>query len=224
MIAAGDLADSPLLRDVTNDALLEVLTDVEPISYLDDGGWLERPHHWEVATKLKVLGSKPVRAAVKRLGENPRSFVELEKLLLISRDQQLDAAIIAELKKYHFAEKFVEKVLKHSNPGAVEKEMETILERIQNGAVDDAEVRTIIWLDATIHKQLEEDEKDRRREYKLYTKWYTEQKIITFGYLADLQKRLLGLSVDYLNAKTRELNTLIPESQRRGMKPGPPAE
>jgi hypothetical protein len=81
----------------------------------------------------------------------------------------------------------------------------------------------MIWQGATIHKQLTEDVSDRAREFHLYSRLYNDTRIETFSYFAQLQNRLLALSVDCLNMKTRELKTLIPESQRRGMQPGPPA-
>jgi hypothetical protein len=80
----------------------------------------------------------------------------------------------------------------------------------------------MIWQSATIHKQLEEDVLDRKKEFEFYDSAYKEHGIETFGYFAILQNNLLALSVDYLNAKTRELNALIPKALDVGMKPGPP--
>jgi hypothetical protein len=105
----------------------------------------------------------------------------------------------------------------------IEDTTRTAFENIKHGTMDDAELRNIIWQGATIHKQLAEDVSDRRREYERYQMLYEQHRLATFGHLATLQNRLLALSVECLNATTRELNALIPESQRRGMAPGPPA-
>jgi hypothetical protein len=220
--APGDLLKSPLLRDVTASALVLIKTDEPPLYYLDDASHFERPHHHEIITKLEVLYSKPVQDALTRLKENPGSFLELEIVLAKQRDAELDAAILSELDKRHFAEENLSRAREYANPEEAEKATRSAIEKIEHGNMSDEELRSIICQSATIHKQLEEDVRDRRQEHRGYEQGYVGHRLATFGYFASLQKRRLALSIECLNAKTRELNTLIPEAQRRGLEPGPP--
>jgi uncharacterized protein YycO len=222
-IAPGDLLKSPLLRDATSSALVLIETDEAPTYYLDDASLIERPHHREIITKLEVLHSKPVVRALALLKETPRSFFELERVLAERKDPGLDAAILRGLTKRGFSEEYLRGVRKYANLKQVENATRLSLERIERGTMDDAELRYIISHGATMHKQLEEDVGDRRREYEVYRRGYEQHGLETFGYLAALQKKLLAQSIEYLNAKTRELNALIPEAQSRGIAPGPPA-
>jgi uncharacterized protein YycO len=221
-IAPGDLLRSPLLRDVTAEALILLRTDEHPPYYLDDASLVERPHHYEVITKLEILSSEPVQRALDQLKETPRSFWELERVLARRKDPGLDSAILSELQKHRFAETYVQKLFGTARLEEMEKSTREALAKIERGTMSDAELRNIIWQSASIHKLLQEDVDDRREQFQGHERRYEEDGLATFGYFAALQKQLLARSVDCLNAKTRELNALIPETQRRGMKPGPP--
>jgi hypothetical protein len=77
----GDLERSEVLEDVTDSAIFLLHTDSPPDFYLDDHTRFERPHHWEVATKIEILSDNQVRKALARLNERPASFWDLEKVL-----------------------------------------------------------------------------------------------------------------------------------------------
>jgi len=217
-IAPGELANSPLLRDITASAIVLAHVDEPPDHYLD-GPHFDRPHHREVIAKFNVLNSKPVRSALARLQEKPNSFHELEIVLAQRMDRQLDGATVSELEKVHFADIWGD-VQEYANADQIEEETRKILGKIHRGAMSDDELRVVIWRDSTIHKQLEEAVTHRRQELNVYE--LGKQRLATFAYFAPLQRRLLATTIDNLNKITRRLNALIPETQRRKMKPGPP--
>ena len=116
-IAPGHLVASPYLEDVTNQALRRVTSSDEPSWCLDDTSPFKRPHQWEVITKLKMLGRKPIQRVVKRLNGNARSFYELELLLRDTKDAELDRAIVTALVATDFCDIYYSKTVDRFDGG-----------------------------------------------------------------------------------------------------------
>jgi hypothetical protein len=215
----GDLHASGRLRPVTDEVVRLLRTDQHPPYYLDEGSFFERPHHFEVKTKLEVLGSKLVKRSLSRLRELPPSFIELEHVLAKHKDSTLDAAILGELKRHRFAEEFFGRVQRFTSPAEIDEAAQHSVRRAEDGSMSKEELHDLIVHGASLHQQLSEDVADRRRDYDGYQRGLSSYGLTTFGYLAMLQRRLLALSVECLNAKTRELNALEPIARQRGVTP-----
>jgi hypothetical protein len=213
-VGPGDLERSELLEDATDSAVFLLHTDSPPDFYLDDHTLFERPHHWEVATKLEILANAHVRKAYGRLNEHPASFWELEKILAKYRSRPLDDAIHRALEQHRFAETYLEKT--RSIIPFDEQDMSlTIHDEVDPTHLDDRELLASIRHTQQTIGQLEKDVAHRQHEHDAYLAFESRTHLKTFPYLGHLQGKLLRLSKNGLAAKQKELAMLIEAAQAR---------
>lgn len=212
----GDLEHSELLKDVTGQAIFEVRANEPPSYFLDDHTHFERPHHWEVATKLKILASPRVKKAILRLNEHPASFWELEGVLARLKAPLLDAAISSGFQEHKFAESFIEKTQRFvdfdANDMSIKPEQPLDL-----AAFNDAALLVTLHQGRQIVTQLENDVEHRQRECDLYRELEQQTQLRSFHYLGDLQCKLLQLAKNALRAKSAELLMLASGARERGL-------
>ena len=214
VVGPGDLEKSALLEDVTEGAIFQLRTDVAADYFLDDHSLFERPHHWEVKTKIEILASKDIKRLLGRLNERPASFWELELILKRRKTRELDQAIYWELQKHQFAETYIAKTKQMI--AFNENDMSLIQEDpIDPASLSESELLVSLRQAHQIVKQLEIDVKHRENEYAVYLANEKRGRFETFGYLAALQKRLLQLGRNGLMAKAAELLALTKVAQQR---------
>jgi hypothetical protein len=210
----GDLELSEVLEDVTDRAVFLLHTDSPPDFYLDDHTRFERPHHWEVGTKLEILSNQQVRKALARLNERPASFWELEKVLAKHRARPLDAAILGALEKHHFAERYLEKT-KRIIPFDEQDMSLTNQDKIDPTPMDDAALAAAMRQTQQLLEQLKIDVAHRESERDTYFEYERKTDLKTFPYLGRLQDKLLRLAKNGLAAKEQELAVLTAAAQSR---------
>lgn len=217
-VGPGDLDRAEVLEDASAGAIFMLHTDLPPEYWLDDHTLFERPHHWEVQTKLEILSSEEVRKALARLNEHPASFWELECVLAKRRARTLDAAIHRALEERRFAESYLEKT-RRVVPFDEQDMSLTSRDEVNATQMGDAELLAGLRQTQQVVKQLEIDVEHRENEHAIYREYESRTRLETFAYLGRLQSKLLKLAKNALAAKSTEVGVLTEEARSRRLIP-----
>jgi hypothetical protein len=220
-ITPADISNSPLLRDVTDLALVSVTVDEPPGFYLDDASHFKRPIHWEVETKLSILRSDPVVKELARIGRNPESFFELEKVLRTTRSLDLDRVINDHIKLLRFKESYIEKTLNAlgvSNVSVIFENGFAWLSEPRQEELTQCNDNTLTFLIEMAKSDMlsfENDVKSRKNDIETWLRYRTPYNEQTFAYLTDLQQQLLLISEQFLTLNKQRESALLDEQRRR---------
>jgi|GEM_PF-6281508 len=214
-VTPGDLQDCALLEEVTETAVQPARADKPPHFFLDDNSLFERPHHWEVVTKLKILCGDDVKRVLHGLKARPASFSELELLLAQRQLRPLDAAMHRGLTWYRFSEVYLEKKLQQLT--ARNADRDAPLEQLLPSILSDNELDYTLLRMLGESEQLERERLQRFEECRLYHAYCEQFPGKTFGYLAELHGRLHELGAREVEAVQRQVLRLRQESERRGI-------
>jgi hypothetical protein len=220
-ITPGDISKSPLLRDVTDLALLPITDDQPPAFYLDDATHFERPIHWEVQTKLGILRSGPVVKELSKIGRNPESFFELEKILRTCDSPDLDRMVHDQLQSAGFKEQHLKKTRDAMGLSQLSdvfgrpfvslfEPKEEDLERH-----NDATLKYLIEMTKSAILSFENDIKSREHDIRTWLRYKTPCNEQTFSYLIDLQRERLPVSKQILSLYKRQELAFLGEEKRR---------
>jgi len=214
-VTPGDLEHCPLLEPVTDIAVRPAAPDQAAHFFLDDKTLFDRPHHWEVVTKLKILCGDDVKRVLHGLKERPVSFSELEALLARRKLRPLDSAVFRGLTWYRFADVYLEKKLQllTARGGDVEAPLEQVLPSL----LSDAELDCSLMRLRTETEYREREQQQRFEECRLYNAYNEQYPGKAFGYLAGLHKRLFDISTRELEVLQRRALLLRQELEQRGM-------
>jgi uncharacterized protein YycO len=193
-IAPGYLAQSHYLEDVTQAALKISSSSDQPNWYLDEKSPADRPHQWEVRTKLKMLSDGAVRDILLQLKASPRSYYELESVLRDSRSAELDNAMSDALKRQDFVKAYYNKVSTALDEKALLKHAMQLTSAALEGTLAPEQLTATIIETRQIIRIFENDLLHRKQERDSYKKQAKELDMKTFKALGNLQSRCIGLN------------------------------
>jgi hypothetical protein len=207
-IAPGHLVESPSLEDVTDQAVRKINSVDEPTWCLDDSHPKQRLHHWEVITKLKMLGRKSIARETKRLKANPRSFYELELLLRDTKDPELDRVIVAALEAANFCETYDAKASEQYDRDGRFANSIHLVGAAASGQLSNSQRSDAITETRQAIRMLEEDLRDRQKQYSLYVGRSMAAGLKSFSLLGKLQRKCISRNQEALILLKGQLNGL----------------